>query len=286
LTSHTPYVIYRIQNLQVKKRVCPNEEKGDCLLFLPFSLQGKIMTEGYEIFSAKEYLGRIIIIGEDISGDNVVVIYVITGRSPSSQARRLEARPSGIWVNPLGEDVLKEGNVDWLVYPPILLSRGIAVSNGKQTADILACFEQSQNPKDVLDRSLRHWEYEQDAPTFTPRISGCILPGKKAALSLIKRAPDSSSIKSYYNIPLMPGNGKMIATYEGTNIDPLPSFSEEPVDIEIKEKTPKETARAIYNALKPGKGKKDFRVAVACVFSNNLGSDQYDISIINRHRKI
>jgi IMP cyclohydrolase len=182
--------------------------------------------------------------------------------------------------------VLKEANVDLLVYPPILPSRGIAVSNGKQTADILSCFEQSQNPKDILNRSLRHWEYEQDAPHFTPRISGCILPGKKAALSLIKRAPDGSSIKSYYHIPLIPGNGKMIATYEGTNIDPLPSFSGQPIDVEINEKSPEKTAQAIYDALGPREGKKDFRVAVACVYSKDLGSDQYDISIVNRHQKI
>lgn len=244
------------------------------------------MTEGYEILSAKEYLGRLIIIGEDRSGDNQVVIYVITGRSPSSQARRLEMKLGGIWVNPIEEEVLKEGNIDLLVYPPILLSRGIAVSNGKQTVDIKACFEQSQNPKEILNSSLCHWDYEPDAPTFTPRISGCILPGKKAALSLIKRAPDGSSIKSYYDIPLMPGKGKMIATYEGSNIDPLPSFSGEPIDVEIKEKSPEETAKAIYNALEPLESKKDFRVAVACVFSKNPGSDQYDISIINRHEKI
>ena len=244
------------------------------------------MAEGYEILSAKEYLGRLIIIGEDISGDNLVVIYVITGRSHSSQARRLEMRPGGIWVNPVEEEVLKEGNVDLLVYPPILLSRGIAVSNGKQTADILACFEQSQNPKYILNHSLRHWEYEPDTPTFTPRISGCILPEKKAALSIIKRAPDSSSIKSYFDIPLIAGKGKMIATYEGKNTDPLPSFSGVPIDVEIQEKSPEETAKAIYNALGPHESKKDFRVAVACVFSKNLGSDQYDISIINRHEGI
>lgn len=244
------------------------------------------MTNGYEVLSAKEYLGRLIIIGEDESGDNLVVIYAITGRSPSSQSRRLEVKPGGIWVSPIEEEVLKEGNVDLLIYPPILLSRGIAVSNGKQTVDIQSCFEQSQNPKDILNSSLRHWDYEPDAPTYTPRISGCILSGKKAALSIIKRAPDGASIKSYYDIPLLPGRGKMLATYAGEDTDPLPSFSGEPKDVEINEKSPEETAKAIYNALGPREGKKDFRVAVACVFSNNPGSDQYDISIINRHEKI
>ncbi|UCC39347.1 MAG: hypothetical protein JSV96_16360 [Candidatus Aminicenantes bacterium] len=244
------------------------------------------MTEAYEILAAKEYWGRLIIIGEDKSGDNQVIIYVITGRSPSSQARRLETKPGGIWVCPAEEEKLKEGNVDLLVYPPILLSQGIAVSNGKQTVDIQACFEKSQNPKAILDSSLRHWEYEPDAPTFTPRISGCLLPGKKAALSIIKRAPDGSSIKYGYDIPLVPGRGKMIATYTGVNKDPLPSFSGKPIDVDIQEKMPEETARAIYDALGPREGKKDFRVAVACVFSNNLSSDQYDISIINRHEKI
>jgi len=244
------------------------------------------MAEGYEILSTREYWGRLIIIGADKSGDNPVVIYVITGRSPSSQARRLEVKPDGIWVKPVREEILKKGNINLLVYPPFLFSQGIAVSNGKQTADIKASFNQSQNPKEILISGLRNWEYEPDTPTFTPRISGCVIPGKKAAFSIIKRGLDGSSIKSYFDIPLIPGQGKMISTYTGENTDPLPSFLGEPIDVVIKEKNSEETAKAIYNVLGPREGKKDFRVAVACVYSKNLILDQCDISIINRHEKL
>jgi hypothetical protein len=77
--------------------------------------------------------------------------------------------------------------------------------------------------------------------------------------------------------------GKLISTYEGENKNPLPSYIGEPVDIEIKSKKPDELAEAVYSALEPDEGREDFRVSVACVFSGNLSSDEYEIFIINKH---
>ena len=84
---------------------------------------------------------------------------------------------------------------------------------------------------------------------------------------------------------MTPGMGKMISTYEGENKDPLPSFTGEPVDIEIKSKKPDELAEAVYSALEPEEGKKDFRVSVACVFSTNLSSYKCEVFIINKHER-
>lgn len=244
------------------------------------------MAKGLESLSAKEYPGRVIIIGRDKSGKNEVVIYAITGRSASSQARKLELEDDAIWAKPTDDETLKKANIDLLVYPAILFSRGIAVSNGKQTMDIKACLGQSQNPEEVLTLALHKWNYEPDAPVFTSRISGCVLAQKKAALSIIKRAPDGSSMRSIFEIPLTAGKGKMITTYRGENKDPLPAFQGEPIDIEIKEERADDMAEAVYDALGPEAGKSDFRISVACVFSSNLSLDEYEIYIINKYERM
>lgn len=241
------------------------------------------MTEGLENLASKEYPGRVIIIGKDISGENTIVVYAITGRSPSSQARKMEQMNDGIWVRPTDEDMLKEGNKDLLIYPAILFSRGIAVSNGKQTTDIESWMSQSQNAAHILESSLSQWEYEPDTPNFTPRISGCVMPSANAAMSIIKRGSDGKSMRNIFNIPLYAGNGKMIATYSGENKDPLPSFVGEPLDVKLRNKTAESMAEMVYDSLKPKVQKKDYRVSVTCVFGKNMEQNQYDIFIINRH---
>ncbi len=244
------------------------------------------MAQGFESLSAKEYPGRIIIIGRDMTGKKEVVIYAITGRSPSSQARKVELKDDAIWAKPTDEKTLQKGNIDLLIYPAILLANGIAVSNGKQTTDIKTCLGQSQSPEGVLELALDKWDYEPDEPIFTPRISGCVLPQKKAALSIIKRAQDGSSIRNIFEIPLKAGKGKMISTYEGEDKDPPPAFKGEPIDVEIKEKKAVDVAEAVYDALEPRLGKKDYRVSVVCVFSGNMNLNEHEIYIINKHERM
>lgn len=244
------------------------------------------MTQGLENLSSMEYPGRVVVIGQDPNGENAVIIYAITGRSPSSQARKLEVGDDGIWAQPTDEETLKKGYVDLLIYPAILFtSQGIAVSNGKQTSDIRKALVQGRDPVEILSSSLSTWDYEPDAPIYTPRISGCVLPGGKAALSIIHRGSDSSSQRKFYDFPLTSGQGKMIATYSGENTDPLPCFTGEPVAVGIRAKQANEMAEAFYNALGPVDGREDFRVSVACVFSSGFDIPQNDIYIINRHER-
>lgn len=249
------------------------------------AIYNKKMVEELEALTAREYLGRLIIIGVDPRGENNVVVYAITGRSPSSQARKLELRGKAIWASPTDEEAIKKGNVDLLVYPAVLLSGGIAVSNGKQTDDIKTCFKRSQDPEEVLRLALKKWDYEPDPPAFTPRISGCVLPRKGAALGIIERAPDGSSMKRFFRVPLKAGRGKMISTYQGENTNPLPSFKGEPIDVGIKGKDAEDTAETVYKALEPKPGKIDFRVAVSCVFYKNLGQQKYQTCIINKYER-
>ena len=216
------------------------------------------------------YPGRVIIIGKNPAGEDVVM-YAITGRSPSSQARMLliDEVEKKIFVKPTDEETLKTGNPDLLVYPAVICGSGIAVSNGKQTEDVFKCLDADKDPLQVQIDSLVNWEYEPDDPNFTPRISGCITSG--AALSVLKRAEDGSVIRNYFKIPMIAGKGKLISTYTGVNQNPLPSFAGEPQDVEIPWTSAEEAVTAFYHPLGPAVGEPDFRVTAAVVYSDPSG---------------
>ena len=236
--------------------------------------------------STLEYPGRLILLGTSPGGDKAVVVYAITGRSPSSQARRLVSRDHGIWVEPTDEAVLKKGNVDLLVYPALLVrAGGLAVSNGKQTGDILDRLSQRQNPAAVLAEALEEWDYEPDSPIFTPRISGCVKDGR-AGLSVIRRGPGGLTLRNYFEVPGGAGHAALISTYQGPNLDPLPTFEGEPRAVVLSGTSPRETAEAVYEALAPGEAAKDFRVAVSCVFAPWENPAECSSHIVNRHARI
>jgi IMP cyclohydrolase len=244
------------------------------------------MSGALEGLASRDYLGRLIILGRDPSGKNDVVVYAICGRSPSSQARKLEQEGDAIWAKPMAEAMVKHRDKDLLIYPAIYFSKGIAVSNGQQTADIRAFFAKCHDPKEILASALERWNYEPDSPHFTPRIAGCIIAKSTAALGIIRKAADGSSERKIFEFPLIAARGKMIATYEGEDKDPLPSFRGDAVDIRIEKNNPRDMAEAIFKALEPKPGKKDYRVSVACVFSPNLGRDEYETFIINRQERM
>jgi IMP cyclohydrolase len=241
------------------------------------------MSPTLGILSTFEYPGRLISLGTAPDGNKVVIIYAITGRSPSSQARKLVFRDAGVWVQPTDEDVLKKGNPDLLVYPAVLFHKeGIAVSNGKQTTVIRDRLAKGGNPVSVLAWALEGWDYEPDPPIFTPRISGCVRAGA-AGLSLVRRGPGGVTLRSFFEIPIRPGKAGLISTYQGQNSDPLPCFEGEPREMLLEGMTPWETAKSVYDALGPRAPEKDFRVAVACVFASLADPAAHDLHVINRH---
>lgn len=249
-----------------------------------------------EALAAMEYPGRIIIIGRDPSGDHDVVVYAITGRSPSSQARRL-VYDGQETVKSQATDPgrLKKGNERLLIYNCIRKAPdGLIVSNGAQTDLILEIIAGLTDrglrptPAEILQRAFARphvmagidlTAYEPDAPTFTPRISGCLMNG--AALSMVKRAPDGTAEREYFDVPLSQGQGKLIATYAGDNVDPLLSFGGQPLRVQLEGRRAQEQAGAIYNSLAPRDPQKDFRVAVAVIFSH-LRSSSWEVSIVNK----
>jgi IMP cyclohydrolase len=216
----------------------------------------------------RPYVGRFIILGKSPDKCNVAV-YGITGRSPSSQARRLVLKDLEIKVEPTDPKVLAQGNIDLLVYPAVILRYGIAVSNGKQTSDV-ARFLDGRNPSEALSMASANWDYEPDSPNFTPRISGGTFK-ELAALGIIKRGEDGKSVRDYFEVPMSPGQGSFISTYTGENKDPLPPFAGNPVQISLVGNNASEIAEQVYEAFAPQEGAKDFRVSVASVYEDTRG---------------
>jgi IMP cyclohydrolase len=240
------------------------------------------MNQPTGILSTLEYPGRLISIGTATGGDKVVIVYAITGRSPSSQARKLVARDEGVWVQPTDEDILKRGNVDLLVYPAVLFHPdGIAISNGKQTADIRDGLGKGGSPVCILAGAMERWDFEPDGPIFTPRISGCVRV-HTAGLGLVRRGQRGETLRSYFEVPLRPGQASLVSTYRGPNSDPLPCFAGEPLEMALEGTKAEETAVHVYSALGTRAPERDFRVAVACIFASLAAPAAYDLHIINR----
>ncbi|MBR9675521.1 hypothetical protein GOV05_00775 [Candidatus Woesearchaeota archaeon] len=230
-----------------------------------------------------KYPGRVIIIGQSPKGENMA-LYAITGRSPSSQARKLEEEPgySRISVRVTDEDALSKGDRDLLVYPAIQIrDGGVVVSNGIQTKDIGKKVRENRTPKEILEKGLEEYSYEPDKPNFTPRISGVIF-NDEAALSILKKYTHHSSWpnRGYFPVPLVPGEGKLITTYTGQNRDPLPSFEGEPISVELPFLTVEDAVERMYEALGPKPDQPDFRVSAAGIYIKG-GEVHHDI--INRH---
>ena len=249
----------------------------------------------------REYVGRMIIMGRDESGRNNVLVYAITGRSPSSQARQLVEEGEAVRVEVTDEAQLRQGNPALLVYPAIgRLEDTLFVSNGAQTdilyttCDRMRRAKSRTDPMDVLFRAFNDQyvylpgsvidltSYEPDAPTYTPRISG-VMRADAAAMSIISRDISGKPAKYFFGMPLNDGLGKMISTYEGHNPSSgaIPSFTGTPIDVQLRGRFPPTVAENVFAALAPKPGKPDFRVAVATVFYD-LEKRKMTMHIINR----
>jgi IMP cyclohydrolase len=239
------------------------------------------MTSLFDMLQAMPYPGRVVIVGA-LPGGQQCVLYAITGRSPSSQARRLEidAMEQKIFVRPTDEETLRTGNPDLLVYEAIMCGKeGISVSNGKQTTDVFAALRAGTHAAQVLLAGLAGWEYEPDEPNWTPRISGCITDG--GALSVLKRADNGGVIRNTFEFPLIAGQGRMVATYTGENANPLPSFAGEPRVLTLGFSGAQDAAEALYEALAPATGSSDYRVAAAAAVKSHSGA--VSLHVKNRH---
>lgn len=181
-----------------------------------------------EELNSLAYHGRGIIIGKSADGKKAVIAYFIMGRSENSRNRIFVADQDGLRTQAFDESKMTDPHL--VIYAPVrVLGNKTIVTNGDQTDTIYDAMDRQM----TFEQSLRCREFEDDAPIFTPRISGIVhLDGGKMnfALSILKSAEgDDSSCERFtfaYSDPLN-GRAKFIHTYAGAG-DPLPSFEGEP----------------------------------------------------------
>ena len=187
----------------------------------------------YEALKTNSYPGRGIIIGKSADGKNAVTAYFIMGRSVNSRNRVFTETEDGIKTEAADPSKLTDPHL--IIYSPVrVLGNKTIVTNGDQTDTIYELMDNQQ----TFEQALRTRLYEDDAPNYTPRISGIMHVGGgeyNYAMNIIKSAdgnPDCVERFTFtYNTPLA-GTGHFIHTYMGDG-SPLPSFEGEPEKIEI-----------------------------------------------------
>lgn len=191
------------------------------------------MLDINNLLSENAYPGRGIILGRSKDSKKAVIAYFIMGRSVNSRNRIFEETVDGIKTKAFDESKLSDPHL--IIYTPVrVMGNKTIVTNGDQTDTIYELMDKQQ----TFEQSLRSREYEDDAPNYTPRISGIVHADRgimNYAMSIIKSAdgnPDSIQRFTFsYNTPIA-GAGHFIHTYMGDG-NPLPSFEGEPEKIEI-----------------------------------------------------
>ena len=187
----------------------------------------------YDILKSNAYPGRGIIIGKSADSKSAVTAYFIMGRSENSRNRVFVTDGDGIRTQAFDESKLEDPHL--IIYAPVrVLGNKTIVTNGNQTDTVYNLMNQQM----TFEQSLRTREFEDDAPNYTPRISGIMKVDRgdyNYAMSILKsdNGNPSSCLRftfSYKN-PIA-GSGHFIHTYMGDG-SPLPSFEGEPVPVDI-----------------------------------------------------
>ncbi len=187
----------------------------------------------YEELKSNSYPGRGIVIGKSEDGKSAVTAYFIMGRSVNSRNRVFTETADGIRTEAADPSKLTDPHL--IIYAPVrVLGNKTIVTNGDQTDTIYELMDKQQ----TFEQSLRTREYEDDAPNYTPRISGIMHVENGTynyAMSILKSAdanPDCCERFTYSYTNPINGFGHFIHTYMGDG-NPLPSFEGEPKKVTI-----------------------------------------------------
>ncbi len=237
------------------------------------------MLNIYEELKSNAYPGRGIVIGKSEDGKKAVTAYFIMGRSVNSRNRVFTETADGIKTEAADPSKLSDPHL--IIYSPVrVLGNKTIVTNGDQTDTIYELMDKQQ----TFEQSLRTREYEDDAPNYTPRISGImhVDDGKyNYAMNIIKSAdgdPDCVERFTYaYSNPLN-GVGHFIHTYIGDG-SPLPSFEGEPKKVAIPNDI-EEFTKGLWEALN-----EDNKVSLFVRFID-IETGKADTRIVNKFNKV
>lgn len=224
------------------------------------------------------YPGRGIIIGKSADGTKAVTAYFIMGRSENSRNRVFVEDGEGIRTQAFDESKMVDPHL--IIYAPVrVLGNKTIVTNGDQTDTIYDLMDKQM----TFEQALRTREFEDDAPNYTPRISGIIhLDGGEMnyAMSILKSADgDGSSCQRYtyaYSNPIA-GKAKFIHTYKCDG-NPLPSFEGEPKTVELPDVDIDSLTDLIWSNLN-----EDNKVSLFVRYID-IETGKYESRIVNKNK--
>lgn len=233
----------------------------------------------YEELKSNAYPGRGIIIGKSDDGKSAVTAYFIMGRSVNSRNRVFTKTEDGIKTEAADPSKLSDPHL--IIYSPVRkLGNKTIVTNGDQTDTIYELMDKQQ----TFEQALRTREYEDDAPNFTPRISGIMHIENNSfnyAMSIIKSAdgnPECVERFTYTYTTPVNGSGHFIHTYMSDG-NPLPSFEGEPKKVAIPNDI-KEFTDGMWNSLN-----EDNKVSLFVRYID-IATGEEKTEIVNKFEKI
>ena len=209
------------------------------------------MTDFLDLLKGNPYPGRGIAVGKDR------VYYFIMGRSENSRNRVFVETEDGIRTEAFDPKKLKDPSL--IIYHPVRRTPlGLVVTNGDQTDTI--------RDMGSFRKALMTREFEPDEPNWTPRISAILRNDGSFELSILKRV-EGRCLREFFSYEgAEEETGFFISTYQGDG-NPLPSFSGEPIEINMP------SPEKVWNALN-----RDNKVSLYTniggtvrIFNKNLG---------------
>ncbi len=236
----------------------------------------------YQYLAGNEYPGRGIVLGRTPDGRKAVIAYWIMGRSANSRNRVFEAIPGGIRT--VAADSAKLEDPHLIIYNAVLtLRETTVVTNGDQTDTIAQFINGNLFPGYSFEAALATRTYEDDAPNFTPRISGVVDMRRGGyKLSIVKSCEGNAASvqRQYFDYPQpLSGEGHFISTYQ-KNGAPIPSFAGEPMRVDIDENDAADFAGRLWEALN-----EDNKVSLF-VRSITLETGDYEDIILNKYNAV
>ena len=236
----------------------------------------------YKYLAGDDYPGRGIVLGQSPDGQKAFVAYWIMGRSANSRNRVFEPIPGGIRT--VAADPAKLEDPHLIIYNPVLtLNDTTIVTNGDQTDTIYRYMRDNLFPGYGFEAALATRTFEDDAPNFTPRISGVVdmrHGGYKLSIVKSNEGNAASVQRQTFDYPQpVAGEGHFISTYQ-KNGAPIPSFAGEPLRVAIDENDAAKFADKLWKNLN-----EDNKVSLF-VRSINLATGTYEDMILNKYTAV
>lgn len=236
----------------------------------------------YEFLAGNDYPGRGICIGKTPGGEKAMIGYFIMGRSVNSRNRVFDPVDGGIRT--MAADPSKMTDPHLIIYNPVLtLGNTTVVTNGDQTNTIYNFIARNDFPGFSFEAALNTRTFEDDAPNWTPRISGVVdmrFGGYKLSILKSDKGNEKSVQRFTFDYPQpLPGEGHFISTYR-CNGTPIPSFAGEPLCVDMDEEDPGQYAAKLWKALN---GENKVSLFVRAI---DLATKTYQDVIINKYKRV